>query len=374
MVREQLAYLAPLLHAGLGSEMQRQFPEGSAFTHALYGLACCGAAARSHDPAYRAQAEMEAEWAFGRIDDAHERTHFDMTLTPTYGIFYRGWRNYLLARIVESEGDHVDSALYRRFVTDSEELAQAFEEARGPYLASYHEQAWPADNVVAMASLVMEERICHKDHRDLVARWIASVRERSRPLGSIPHAWSLATDRAMQEARGSSQALMNCFLPLIDSGLAADQYDRFRAHFITARLGVPGVLENADGAWVGDVDSGPVILGIGSAATIVAPGAARANHDVCTASAIDGSIDGLGFPIGRSRRYVFGAMPIADLFIVWTRTLGVPRSTSACEPHFTAFHNWSLALLLLIWWPSCFTLLRSLTKRTRERHDQYNAG
>jgi hypothetical protein len=136
--------------------------------------------------------------------------------------------------------------------------------------------------------------------------------------------------------------LINTFLPVIDPALAQDQFHVFRALFFMERFGVPAVSEYPRGSfgW-GDVDSGPLILGAGPAATIVGSAACRMNSYVFHAQEFAASVHGFGFVTGGERgRYLFGALPIADLFIAWGRSM--PSNPATETPGFKRFHLWSI--------------------------------
>jgi hypothetical protein len=363
----QMGFLEAQMHAGLGDRMQRLFPEGYLFSHLLYGLSWCGIANTSSDTAQRDHALCEARWAYAAISTPSARSLFDGSMVPAHGVFYNGWRNFLLARIVvvsgrdqistarlgpsRTTGCMVDSALLTEFDSLSTVLAEAFATSASPYLASYPRQAWPADNTVAMASLSLHQRSRGVDHLPVITRWARQVKASSDAVGLIPHAWDMEGATPREGARGSSQSLMNCFLPLIDSTLAQEQFERYREHFLDSRLGVPMVREYPKGtSGRGDVDSGPVVLGVGFSATIVGPGACRMNSNACAATELDGTLEGFGLPIGDRKHYIFGALPIADLFIVWTRTMRAEPCAKSAS--FLAFHLWSIVVAVLLWAPA----------------------
>ena len=352
-LQQQLAYLEPRLHQGLGTGMQKLFPEGGVFTHALYGLAWCGLADRlSPLDTLRRHAYREARWAYAQVDTRWERARFPEMASPQYGAFYAGWRNYLLARMVAVGAAANDTTLLHAFDRQSDSIAMAFARSSSPYLESYTGMAWPADATVAMASLCMHERLRGAQHATVIARWVAQVRARLDERGMIPHTWDPWGDRMGEQARGCSQSLMNTMLPAIDKALAGEQYQLYRDHFLTEPLGLPAMREHPQGVTGGgDVDSGPVIFGVGSAATLVSAGACRANGEAMHAHVIDATTEALGFATGGDRkRYLFGALPIADLFIAWGRTTpcaGVQHPAAA----FKAFHGWSLLILLVLWSP-----------------------
>ena len=349
-LRAQLRYLEGAVHAGLGDEMQKLFPEGNVFTHALYGLAWCGYAQRlSPVDTLRDHALREARWALARIESPDAQGRFPVAAEPKFGVFYCGWRNYLLGSIVAlGPADSAETALFARY---SAELDSAFAKSRSPYIESYAGMAWPADNVVAMASLALHDRSTAQ-YAPTIRGWLEQVRTRSDERGMMPHAWDPDRDGLREEARGSSQALMNVFLPIIDEALANEQFVLFREQFLMERLGVPLFREYPKGqSGMGDVDSGPVILGAGFAASIVGAAACRANDDAFHAQELDATIEGFGMVAGGERkRYIFGALPIADLFIAWSRSMSSAQSASPA-PGFKRFHLWSVLAVVLLWAP-----------------------
>ena len=355
----QLHYLEGRVHAGVGEEMQQLFPEGSVFTHALYGLAWCGLAQRLvNDDTLREHATVEARWALAQLDRPEEQGRFPVSAEPKFGVFYCGWRNLLLGSIIELGA--ADSVELFAFDRNSAALSDAFARSTSPYLESYVGMAWPADATVAMASLALHQRLRGGAHQQVIERWVSQVRDRLDANGSMPHAWDPYHDRSLTDARGSSQALINTFLPVINEALAHEQFGRFQEAFFMERLGVPAVSEYPKGTfgW-GDVDSGPLILGAGPAATIVGSAACRMNGDVFHAQEFAASVHGFGFVTGDERkRYLFGVLPIADLFIAWGRSM--PSAMATGTPGFKRFHLWSLLALLVMWGPFAW-------KRWREK-------
>jgi hypothetical protein len=184
----------------------------------------------------------------------------------------------------------------------------------------------------------------------VIHTWLDHVKSRLDQQGMIAHQWDPVADKVMQSVRGSSQALINALLPIIDHAFATQQFDLFRENFFMERLGLPAVREHPQGSWgLGDIDSGPVILGGGATATIVGAAACRRNGDAFHAMEFDATVEGFGLPLGSdAKRYIFGALPIADLFIAWSRSM---KSDAAAvpPPRFLTFHLWSLLLLALLW-------------------------
>jgi hypothetical protein len=85
----------------------------------------------------------EARWALAQLDSAAGREPFSASLTPAYGVFYRGWLNWLRDGILSLQPaaarDPAETAAFER---DSADLAAAFDESPTPFLAAYPGQAW----------------------------------------------------------------------------------------------------------------------------------------------------------------------------------------------------------------------------------------
>ncbi|SDQ43462.1 hypothetical protein [Thermostaphylospora chromogena] len=88
------------------------------------------------------------------------RPPFDPGLTPSHGVFYRGWTNWLRGGVLSLQpAGSRDPAEERRFAADSAELASAFDASASPYLEAYPGQAWPVDSAVAVASLRLHDTL-----------------------------------------------------------------------------------------------------------------------------------------------------------------------------------------------------------------------
>ncbi len=373
---EQLRYLKEEFKDGLGERMQERYPEGYVFVHALYGLAWCNVAmGRSVDKTLHDEAMAEARWGLQQIGSDDGMNPFPARLSPPYGIFYNGWYNLLLAEIVAArrEPNPLEDSL---FAMMSDRIAAAFDASQTPFLQSYAGSAWPADAVVAMASLSQHDKLFQPRYQETLRRWLVRVEGLlDTTTGLIPHAVHPDNGSVLQGARGSSQGLMLCLLPQIDSGFAATQFTNYKRWFSTTWLGLPAIREyrhGKEGGGLGDIDSGPVLFGVGASASIVGIGAMRANGDSCLAEQMVQTIDGLGFPWsgGGERWYLFGAEPMADAFLAWGRSLSLPTAVS---PDYSASSMWripfravSFLFLLLIFLPFLF-VSRRLVRQWRGR-------
>lgn len=321
----RLAFLEAALERGAGERMQRLFPEGNVFLHALYGLAWADVAIAHGDaePALRERGRAEARRAAEWIDSDAGRQPFDASLVPPFGMFHTAWSGVVRAGVVMA------SAPSDVLATDAAALTRAcgaIEAALAPratpFPPSYPDQAWPADAFPAMVALrVCDERLGGA-HGATRAWWLRAVRARLDPeTHLVPHSCSAASGAPSIPPRGSSSALMSRFWPEIEAQMAAEQYARFRTTFVDTRLGLPAVLEyrrGVDGR--GDVDSGPLPLGVSLPGSAVGLGAALRVRDspLARALGVESEAFGLSLDLRGRKRQLLGVMPIGDAFVTWS--------------------------------------------------------
>ncbi|WP_433218663.1 hypothetical protein ACQP00_13090 [Dactylosporangium sp. CS-047395] len=364
----QLTYLRQTLDAGAGEGAQTLFPEGYFFSHVLYGLAWVDEGKRGGD---RDRAVREAGWALSRLDGPEGTAPFADSLAPRYGIFYAGWTNWLRGGLLSMRDDPEQRT---RFEATSREIAAAFDASPSPFLQAYPGQSWPVDSTVAIASLRLHDTLATPAYAGTVQRWLDAAKQRLDPAtGLLPHVTDPGTGRPLQGARASSQSMILRFLPEVDAGFARQQYLKFRDQFVDRPLHLgPAVREypkGVDGA--GDVDSGPLPLGISFSATVVTIGAARVNGDDGLADALSsyGEVAGVPITTWHTKRYAFGALPIGDSFLVWART--APSAATPIDGGTGPLWKAPLTLILLVlagvpWWRN--------PKRRKQQRDGAEVG
>ncbi|BCJ60337.1 hypothetical protein Jiend_37590 [Micromonospora endophytica] len=352
-VRRQLTFLRAALDDGAGERAQGLFPEGYFFSHALYGLAWVELGLRA--PAgEREQAVAQARWALGRLESPAGRAPFSETLTPEYGVFYQGWTNWLRGGVLSLQpAQDRDAGELARFVDSAVGLGAAFDAAGSPYLEAYPGQAWPVDSTVAVASLRLHDRLLAPRFEGTIARWLEGVRQRLDPAtGLLPHRVDPVTGAPDEVARGTSQSIINRFLPEIDPVFAGEQYRIFRDRFVVSPLWLgPAVLEYRSGTQgSADVDSGPLPLGVSLSATVVTLGAAQVHGDAPLAGALANYGDFAGLPVDTpwTRRYALGLLPIGDAFLAWSKTARPWITEVADPPPSSVSWAWRLPLLTIL--------------------------
>jgi hypothetical protein len=353
-VHRQLTFLRAALDDGADEQAQQLFPEGYFFLHVLYGLSWVELGLREPSD----EALRESRWALAALDTPAGRAPFSAGLTPSYGVFYRGWTNWLRGGVLRLQpADHRDPAELARFAADSSALGAAFDASASPFLMAYPGQAWPVDSTVAIASLRLHDSL-HDSRLPpafevTVRRWLDGVRQRLDPrTGLLPHRVDPTTGQPDEVARGSSQSVIQRFLIDVDPTFAREQYQRFRDLFVVSPLGLgPAVREypvGLDGP--SDVDSGPLPLGISLSATVVTLGAAQAQGDTRLAGALANYGELVGVPIDTpwTKRYAFGLLPIGDAFLAWSHTARPWVSLVPPAPPSSVAWWWRLPLLGLL--------------------------
>lgn len=87
---------------------------------------------------------------------------------------------------------------------------------------------------------------------------------------------------------------------------------------------MPGIREYPEGQnGFGDIDSGPVIFGIGGAASIVGQRTMGLYDDWLTYKGLRNCIEsfGVGMTSKSKKKYIFGILPMADAFIAWSNSI-----------------------------------------------------
>lgn len=309
------------LHEGAGGDMQRLFPEGYVITHALVGFSWVDVALRAEPGSEQhSHALSQARAMERRIDTEKGREIFSDRLQPAHGAFYRGYLAWLRGGILHADPDAPPDEV-EKFRRDCDEIAAALRAAQTPYLESYEHMAWPADSVFLVAALALHDKLFKPTYGADLQRWVRMVRERfDAELKMIPHAAEPGTGTVHTVPRGVSSVLMSRMLWEVDVELARDQYRKTRQHFVVSHLGLfPGIQEYADGhSGSGDVDTGPLILGISASASTVGVAAAKLHGDPQFADPTLIGLHAVGMPLGG--RYGFGLLPVGEAFVAWTKT------------------------------------------------------
>ena len=172
---------------------------------------------------------------------------------------------------------------------------------------------FPADQAATLAALHLYDLEHGTSLAERpVARWLAVMRGRGTHPGSglfrssmtpsFPHA---------REPRGCAVSWSTLYLAQFAPDVAREQYARYRGQFLLHVGGLGGFREYREGVDARmDVDSGPIVLGMGVAATGFGVGAARIMGDREAYRAIMRTAATVGVPdaIGEQRTYRLSPM------------------------------------------------------------------
>lgn len=333
----QLEWLRPGLEAR-ADDMQMLFPEGRVFTLALYGLTWVEVGRGTSDAALRARALAEARRALALAEAPRSKEVFEPASGLPYGVFYAGWTEHLRAGILHLGGGAARDTAFR---AACDRLDAAFRR-HGPVLDSYVGMAWPADNAAGAAVLASCGTLLDPRYAGTARTWLRAALQGADPAtGVIPHA------AGSPLPRGESAVLMVRFLYEIDPAAAAAQYAAAERTFATRFAGLlPAVREYPHGVrGEGDVDSGPVILGVSAPASVVGIAAARMTGHHRAAADLRASPEVLGVPLqwfGR-RSYAFGKLPVGDAFLAWVSVVRPWNQPEAPADPSTPYTGWRIA-------------------------------
>ena len=316
-------------------KMQELFPEGACFTITLYALSWTNLLDNYDvDEELRRMAIAETKWALEQYEQPYLVYPFEATQVRN-GVFWLGQRNLALGQLLEivPEGQRPPH-LVDEFHRNSESLAEAFLASPTAHLDSYPGLCWPADNVTALASLLLHDRLYSTNYRTAYEYWRDWTEDYCDPQTGLPAGHlNSRTGQLLQPARGCATSWILALLPEMDRGWAADLYGLYQKHFLVTRLGFRGFREYPEGfKRRSDVDSGPILLDAGATATVVGLAASFANNDAKTAEDINSLANALGWrneiDLGgiSGIQYMFGRIPAADAFLTWAFTLPIPES------------------------------------------------
>jgi hypothetical protein len=172
---------------------------------------------------------------------------------------------------------------------------------------TYPGEAYPTDVAAVAAAIAVHGRVTHVDHSRALRHWAERVRsvQIDRKSGLVIQRMSARDGRPHDAPRGSGTGLAAYYAGFVDRGLARQLAEGLFRHESTF-AGFGAIREYAEGySGRGDVDSGPVVLGVSVAATgfALAPARAFGRRDVFVR--IYRTVDLFGVPATSSDRLRF---------------------------------------------------------------------
>jgi hypothetical protein len=192
-------------------------------------------------------------------------------------------------------------------------------------IETYPGEAYPTDVAAVAGAIAVHARVTHTSHDAVLRHWAAHVRSiQIEPMsGLVIQRMDAKTGAAHDAPRASGTGLAAYFAGFADRGVA-----KLLAVGVleqrSSRFGFSGIREYPDGHdGKGDVDSGPVLLGISVSATGFALAPARAFGDRQAFVELYRTVDLFGLPMsdGTRRRFAMGG-PIGNALLLALLTSG----------------------------------------------------
>ena len=348
-LRTKIGLIRERLAAGQDVWMQRMFPEGQLFSHSFYGSTLVNVAlANPGDAGFRQEALAELERLIPLVKALGERPPYDVSgkLVPKGGVIVAAHVNKLRAGYLLLGGK--STRITDDFHADCRILHEAFLKSATRNLESYPGRIWPVDNLMALEALRIHDDLYKTGYGDAVARWTEymSVR-RDETTGLLPSQID-GTGKVVDGPRGSALSWSLAILPTIAPELASEQYGRYRG-WLGRSMGMAGFREYPPGVErPADADSGPIVGGLGMAASGLGIAAAKANGDTETFMELSKSYE---------RSHLGGFVLLVDELALWGQTLtpwtGRAEIVAASDGRMWMVASWLLLAVVAglgAWW------------------------
>lgn len=185
--------------------------------------------------------------------------------------------------------------------TQSNSLAQELDASFVGLLDDYPGQCYPADVVAAIGAIQRADIVLKEDHSEMIQRAIRSV-SGDTPYGLPPYAADSTSGLRFDDSRGCGNSYFTTFAPSIWPKKNPGWYASYTEHFWQENGFCAGFREfphgtEDTGAYYMDVDAGPVLYGLGTAATAFGIGAARINGHFNHASTLSYEMIAASWPL-----------------------------------------------------------------------------
>jgi hypothetical protein len=198
-------------------------------------------------------------------------------------------------------------------------LARRIEASPTGLLETYPGERYPVDNCAVIASIALHTQLTEGGREALVAGWARRCRTRYvDPASGLLVQAVDGRGNPVDAPRASGTALGLYMLSLGGMELAGDLFRSLQRDCATSFLGFGLVREYLSGhAGNGDIDSGPVVFGVGFSATGFAIGGCRAFGDPEAYRKLYRTAHLVGSPLdaGGTRNYVCGG-PLGNAILL----------------------------------------------------------
>jgi hypothetical protein len=229
-------------------------------------------------PAMRAAADHLVDPSTLRYAAKAYGHHAVSGMAPGEGHAYAGYINMGLGMLRLIDPDTPHARLHDRLTA---ELASRLFRAPDGLIETYPGETWPPDVAVVAGSIGLHARATGADVRAQMDAWAARFERCAVDAsGFLVQRVKSGTCKPADAPRGSGTALASYAIGFAHPGLSRRLYEALAQRGRVTLLGFGGLREYAEGfTGGGDVNAGPIILGISVGATGFGLGAARMNGD-----------------------------------------------------------------------------------------------
>lgn len=344
LLDQQLRWLEPQVVSGRPVDSEVDIQDGEVLQLALTALASArdeGRPAQTRVPLLRT--------VLGRLDAPTLAARYATPGQSSPGAFLQSWSLLVAGELARLSGEEADRAALR---ARSARSVSALGTVVTGILPSYGDTYRPVDTVVLAAALRRADAVAGvPGAAAAIEAWLLRldpVRDPTTKL--LPHSTD-STGRPLDGPRATSQGMIQVFWPSIDVSGATSSRDwvAFENTFLCPRLGLAAVCEFPGGGGGGDAVSGPLMVGVSPAATVITMAAARrhGNGDLAEQISREAELFGLPQVDHRGRRYVNGSAPVGDALLAWARSVPLePERPGVDDRDEVAWSAWTMCALI----------------------------
>lgn len=325
--KEQLRSIRHRLEASDTNRMNEMFYEGKLFTYTFYGFSLVNTAtANPSDAEFKKFARQEIVSLLPKIVRELDSPQFspNRNLKPVGGVILAGQANLMRAGYVLLGGDDPD--IVNAYHEVSSELHQEFMSRTSVSLESYPQMIWPVDNCCALESIRLHDTLFGTGYSEACKRWEQWMTDHLDPATKMMVAQISSGGDTLEGSRGCALSWSLAFMPGFAPDLAHSQYDRYRREWFIPVLGTTGIREWPPGqrGYI-DPDTGPIVFGIGGAASGFGIAAAKANGDSEQLTRMLRGLELTTVPLWSFHgKHMFGGLILlADEISLWGKTIRV---------------------------------------------------
>ena len=211
---------------------------------------------------------------------------------PQQAVLYLGHINLMLGCYRLLNNDSTFNKLNDKI---SEFLFKKYSNCPFLNLESYPNLIWVPDNTVALASLKLHDDNAGSNYSIICDKWVHFAKNNliDKKTGVLYSTLDPVTGKVLEEPRGSMLAWSIMFIYRFDEDFATELYQNYKKNFST-NYGIYRLFRERKNIYttgMGDIDSGPLILGYSIPANEFALACAVQSGDAKTARKIERLID-----------------------------------------------------------------------------------